>query len=49
MKKRYYAAAAVICILTLLAFALVSGWFSRTSPDSSLNVGFIYSEDESTP
>ncbi len=49
MKTRYYAAAAVICILTLLAFALVSGWFSRTSPDSSLNVGFIYSEDESTP
>ena len=49
MKKRYYVAAAVVCLLTLLAFALASGYFVRTSPGSSLKVGFIYSEDESTP
>jgi basic membrane protein A len=49
MKKRYYAATALICILMLLAFALASGYFTRTSQDSSMAVGFIYSEDESTP
>ncbi len=49
MKKRYYAATALICILMLLAFALASGYFTRTSPDNSMAVGFIYSEDESTP
>ena len=49
MKKRYYVAAAVVCVLTLLVFALVSGYFVRTSPGGSLKVGFIYSEDESTP
>ena len=49
MEKRYYAATAVICILMLLVFALATGYFTRTSPDTSLTVGFIYSEDESTP
>ena len=49
MKKRYYFAAALICILVLLAFALASGYFTRTKPGGTLKVGFIYSEDESTP
>ena len=49
MKKRYYVAAAAACILTLLVFALAGGWFSRTGAGGSLKVGFIYSEDESTP
>ena len=42
MKKRYYAATALICILMLLAFALASGYFTRTSPDNSMAVGLNY-------
>ena len=49
MEKRYCAATVVICILMLLAFALSSGFFTRSSVEGTLTVGFIYSEDESTP
>lgn len=49
MGKRYYAATVVICILMLLVFALASGFFTRSSVEGTLTVGFIYSEDESTP
>ena len=49
MKKGYYAATAVICFMMLLAAALFSGFFTRTGSDGPLTVGFIYSEDESTP
>ena len=49
MTKRFYIAAAIVCVVMLTFFALISGTFSRTGSSGVLKVGFIYSEDESTP
>ena len=49
MTKRLYIAAAVVCVIVLGVFALTSGFFNRTGASGSIKVGFIYSEDESTP
>ena len=42
-------AAFIICALILLAFTLVFGFWNKTKRETGLKVGFICSEDESTP
>ena len=42
-------ATALVCVATLLIFALTSDFFSGKDRSGVLKVGFIYSEDESTP
>ena len=39
----------VSCTLVLLAAALSTGYFSKNEEEAVLKVGFVYSEDESTP
>ena len=49
MTKKYYIAAALICVAVLAVLALATGFFSRKASEDVIRVGFIYSEDESTP
>ena len=42
-------ATALVCVAALLIFALTSDFFSGKDRSGVLKVGFIYSEDESTP
>ena len=48
MKKRCLAAAAV-CIAVLLCASLLTGYWTREPNSGIIRVGFMYSEDESTP
>ena len=48
MKKKILATA-VTCVLVLLAVSYFTGFWSQQSGDATLKVGFICSEDESTP
>ena len=49
MKKKYAIITVVLCAVVLLEAALLSGYWEKTSRDDTLKVGFVYSEDESTP
>lgn len=49
MTKRFYVAAVLVCLAVLLAAALLTGFFARSGMDGVLKIGFIFSEDESTP
>ena len=40
---------AIVCAIVLAAAAALSGFFSETQSMNVLKVGFVYSEDESTP
>lgn len=42
-------ATAVTCLIVLLAFSLIFGFWNKKTRESGLKVGFICSEDESTP
>ncbi len=42
-------AAFIICALILLAFTMIFGFWNKTTRETGLKVGFICSEDESTP
>ena len=48
MKKKWFLTAA-ICAIVLLAATLVSDFWHREEKENVVRVGFIYSEDESTP
>ncbi len=47
--KKYGILTVVICAAVLLAAALLTGYWSERPQSSVLKVGFVYSEDESTP
>ena len=47
--KRKIIATAVICLLVLLALSFITGFWTRQQREANLKVGFICSEDESTP
>ena len=47
--KKYYLVTAVICALVLLAASFLFGFWNRSQESGILKVGFMYSEDESTP
>ena len=48
MKKKWFLTAA-ICAIVLLAATLVSDFWHREEKEDIVRVGFVYSEDESTP
>ena len=48
MKKTWFVTA-LVCIAVLLAASLSTGYWTAATHDGVLRVGFIYSEDESTP
>jgi len=39
----------LVCVFVLLAVSLATGYWTRKPEDGILKVGFVYSEDESTP
>ncbi len=39
----------IVCVLILGAVSLISGFWNRQQSETGLKVGFICSEDESTP
>ena len=41
--------AAVVCLAMFLAFSLIFGFWNKTTAEPGLKVGFICSDDESTP
>ncbi len=47
--KQKIIATAAICILILLAVSIFTGFWSRKTREAEIKVGFICSEDESTP
>lgn len=47
--KKYYLVTAVICVLVLLGTTFLTGFWNRPPESGTLKVGFVYSEDESTP
>lgn len=47
--KHKIIATAVTCLLVLAAVSWLSGFWTRTQTESDMKVGFICSEDESTP
>ena len=47
--KKKILATAITCVLVLLAVSVFTGFWTRQDRDTSLKVGFICSEDESTP
>ncbi len=47
--KKAWIPTLIICAAVLLAAALMTGYGTEKTRDSLLKVGFIYSEDESTP
>ncbi len=51
MKKKmpYIIATVIISIAVLAAFSLIYGFWNKRPEDATLKVGFLYSEDESTP
>ena len=49
MKKNDIILTAVICAIVLIAAAVLSGFWNDTKNSGALKVGFVYSEDESTP
>ncbi len=48
MKKKHIATV-VLCAAVLLAASFLTGYWTRTPGNQAVRVGFIYSEDESTP
>ena len=48
MKKQQFLTV-IICVTVLLTAALLSGYFSDEPKTRAVKVGFVYSEDESTP
>lgn len=49
MKIKRFAVTVVVCALVLAAAALLTGYWDDTPNHGILKVGFVYSEDESTP
>ena len=47
--KKTWIVTALVCAAVLLAVSLATGYWSRAGHDGVLRVGFVYSEDESTP
>lgn len=47
--KKYFITTVVFCALVLLAAALLTGFWADKPKNSVVRVGFVYSEDESTP
>jgi len=47
--KKYYIATIAVCLTVLLACSFIFGFWDRTPEDSVCKVGFVYTEDESTP
>ena len=48
-KNRYIIATLIICVAALAASSFIFEFWNKKPQDNSLKVGFIYSEDESTP
>ena len=46
---KYLIAIVAVCLAVLAAFSYISGYWNKTPQQSGLKVGFVYSEDESTP
>ena len=47
--KNKYVLTLIICVIVLAAAAVLSGFWNYTQSNSTVRVGFVYSEDESTP
>ena len=47
--KKYYIATACVCLAALLICSFVFNFWNRKPEDAVLKVGFVYTEDESTP
>ena len=47
--KKYYIATVAICLAVLLACSFIFDFWNRTPDDAVYKVGFVYTEDESTP
>ncbi len=47
--KKYLIWTALICCAVLLTAALATGYWNGQAPGGRIKVGFVYSEDESTP
>ncbi|MBR2822873.1 MAG: BMP family ABC transporter substrate-binding protein [Clostridia bacterium] len=47
--KRIHAVTLLTCLAVLLAATLLTGYWTRAPESRTVRVGFIYSEDESTP
>ena len=39
----------IVCVVILAAVSLITGFWTRQTNETGLKVGFICSEDESTP
>ena len=47
--KKFYIASAAVCLAVLLACSFIFNFWNRKPEDDVLKVGFVYTEDESTP
>ena len=47
--KRNWIVTAAVCLAVLLIASLATGYWENPQREEKLKVGFIYSEDESTP
>ena len=47
--KNKYVLTLIICVIVLAAAAVLSGFWNYAQSNSTVRVGFVYSEDESTP
>ena len=47
--KKYYGLTVLVCVLVLAAVSFLTDFWHRAPGDEVLKVGFVYSEDESTP
>ncbi len=47
--KNKYVLTLIICVIVLAAAVVLSGFWNYTQSNSTVRVGFVYSEDESTP
>ena len=47
--KRQWLWTIIVCAVVLLAASLLTGFWNTGAKSSTIKVGFVYSEDESTP
>ena len=47
--KNKWLITAVVCLAVLLIVTIATGFWSRAPKESVIRIGFVYSEDESTP
>ena len=49
MKIKRFFVTVIVCVIVLVAAALLTGYWNDRPNNGIVKVGFVYSEDESTP